>query len=47
MGILFRFTAGLNPKLSFAIVGGTGIFLTCVLIFMIKEPNLSKKKSTA
>jgi hypothetical protein len=47
MGVLFRFTAGLNPKLSFAIVGGTGIFLTCILIFMIKEPDLRAKKPIA
>lgn len=40
LGILFRLTGNLDPKISFAWAGVTGIVLTCTLYFMIKEPDL-------
>ena len=38
LGVLFRLTASLNPKAAFAWAGVSGLLLTVVLFFMIKEP---------
>jgi MFS family permease len=40
MGLLFRLTAEMKPWLSFAIVGGIGLFFSFFFLFIVKEPKL-------
>lgn len=44
LGVLFRLTATLTPKASFACAGFSGILFTAIIFFMIKEPDLKVKK---
>lgn len=43
LGVLFRLTASMNPRAAFAWAGVSGLLLTIILFFMIKEPDLKVK----
>ena len=45
LGVLFKVTAGLDPKAAFACAGTGGLLLTLILFFMIKEPDTKGAKS--
>jgi hypothetical protein len=38
MGVLFRITKTMDPKYAFGLAGLSGVLLTFLLLFMIKEP---------
>jgi hypothetical protein len=43
LGVLFRLTAELSPKTSFALVGFIGLILTLIITLMIEEPARNTK----
>ena len=44
LGVLFRITIELDPTTSFVTAGATGIALTTILVFMIREPEKNVKR---
>ena len=46
MGVLFNVTAGMSYKAGFMTVAIVGLFFSCCLLFMIREPLLRKKDGT-